>query len=120
VAPFAKGGGGGYSNSLKSIKIPPGYGNMFLNLASDLFSQPLGLLLQFKDNAKNTVATIYLDQCYVPQHSIAVDAQGLIVQESVGIQYERMQPVKMNQIKLLSSVKADTTSDSFAQSGSTL
>ena len=82
---------------------------MFLNLASDLFSQPMGLFLVFKDNAKNTVASVYLDQCYVPQHSIAVDAQGLIVQESVGIQYERMQPVKMTQIKLLSGLMTDET-----------
>tara|TARA_B000000460_G_scaffold223538_1_gene176693 strand:+ start:1160 stop:1924 length:765 start_codon:yes stop_codon:yes gene_type:complete len=109
VPPFASGGEGGASSSLHSVKIPPGYGNMFLNLASDLFSQPMGLFLVFKDNAKNTVASVYLDQCYVPQHSIAVDAQGLIVQESVGIQYERMQPVKMSQIKLLSGLLKDET-----------
>jgi len=91
------------------VMIPPGYGNMFLNLASDLFSQPMGLLLMFRDNAENTVASVYLDQCYVPQHSIAVDAQGLIVQESVGIQYERMQPIKMTQLSLLSGVLPDDT-----------
>tara|TARA_B000000460_G_scaffold244361_1_gene214416 strand:+ start:1151 stop:1390 length:240 start_codon:yes stop_codon:yes gene_type:complete len=69
----------------------------------------MGLFLVFKDNAENTVASVYLDQCYVPQHSIAVDAQGLIVQESVGIQYERMQPVKMPQVRLLSEVLTDET-----------
>ncbi len=106
--PFAI-GGSGVSQNAKSIQVPPGYGNMFLNLASDLFSQPLGLLLQFKDNNKSTVASVYLDQCYVPQHSIAVDAQGLIVQESVGIQYERMQPVKLAQLGLLESVLGDQT-----------
>lgn len=108
VPPFSL-EGDGVSQNLHSVQIPPGYGNMFLNLASDLFSQPMGLFLVFKDNAKNTVASVYLDQCYVPQHSIAVDAQGLIVQESVGIQYERMQPVKMPQVQLLSSVLDDET-----------
>ena len=120
VTPFAIGGPGELSSSLHSVKIPPGYGNMFLNLASDLFSQPMGLLLVFKDNAKNTVASVYLDQCYVPQHSIAVDAQGLIVQESVGIQYERMQPVKMTQLKLLNNVLEDTSGGFSGGDGSTL
>jgi hypothetical protein len=92
------------------IRIPPGYDNMFLNLASDLFSQPIGLYLVFKDNEKRTVGSIYLDQCYVPTHSIAVDAQGLIVQESVGIQYERMVPVKTTDISLLDNVLSDQTS----------
>ncbi len=111
VKPFVNStdGTAAVSSSLHSVKIPPGYGNMFLNLASDLFSQPMGLFLVFKDNAENTVASVYLDQCYVPQHSIAVDAQGLIVQESVGIQYERMQPVKMPQVRLLSEVLTDET-----------
>jgi hypothetical protein len=107
ATPFSVGSEGGASSARKSIRIPPGYGNMFLNLASDLFSQPLGLLLQFYDNNRQGVASVYLDQCYVPQHSIAVDAQGLIVQESVGIQYERMQPVKLAQLGLLNSVLPD-------------
>jgi len=107
--PRFTGGTGGYKDSLHAVRIPPGYGDMFLNLASDLFSQPMGLLLIFKDNEKNTVASVYLDQCYIPQHSIAVDAQGLIVQESVGIQYERMQPIKMTQLSLLNGVFADET-----------
>lgn len=120
IAPFAAGGEGEVSAGLHSVKIPPGYGNMFLNLASDLFSQPMGLFLVFKDNAGNNVASVYLDQCYVPQHSIAVDAQGLIIQESVGIQYERMQPVKMAQIKLLSHVLSDSTGGYQGGDGSTL
>jgi len=119
IAPFTT-TGSGVSSSLHSVKVPPGYGNMFLNLASDLFSQPLGLMLIFKDNAENNVASVYLDQCYVPQHSIAVDAQGLIVQESVGIQYERMQPIKQTQISLLHPILEDATGGFAPPAGGTL
>jgi len=77
----------------KSVKVPPGYDNMFLNLASDLFSQPIGLMLKLMDNHQKVVAQVYLEQCYVPQHSLAVDSQGLIIQEQVGVQYERMMPI---------------------------
>lgn len=88
-------------NPLHAIKIPPGYDNFFINLASDLFSQPMGLLFVLKDNEETTYGAFYLEQCYVPQHSMGFDSQGLIISEQVGIQYERMVPIKMNQLKLV-------------------
>ncbi len=109
VNPFTQSdqGDGTNHSGLHDVKIPPGYDNMFLNLASDLFSQPLGLMLLFKDNQENTVASVYLDQCYIPQHSIAVDAQGLIIQESVGVQYEKMVPIKSTSVKLVTGILGD-------------
>lgn len=92
---------------LHGVHVPPGFDNLYLNLASDLFSQPLGLLLLFKDNAMNDVASVYLEQCYIPTHSIALDSQGLIVQESVGIQYERIVPIKNTAVKLMKGIIAD-------------
>jgi hypothetical protein len=109
INPFSTEGADSVSSGLHSVKIPPGYDNMFLNLASDLFSQPLGILLIFKDNEENNIATVYLDQCYVPQHSLAVDAQGLLIQESVGIQYEKMVPIKLAQLNLIQGILADDT-----------
>lgn len=109
VFPFQTGGTDNTKAGLHSVKIPPGYDNMFMNLASDLFSQPLGLLLVFKDNEENTIASVYLDQCYVPQHSMAVDSQGLIMQESVGIQYEKMVPIKLPQLDLIDGMPQDLT-----------
>jgi len=110
VKPYKTGVQTGLETELHSVKIPPGYDNMFLNLASDLFSQPMGLLLIFKDNSENTIATIYLDQCYVPQHSLAVDSQGLIIQESVAIQYEKMVPIKVAQLAVVDGLLSDDTS----------
>jgi hypothetical protein len=107
VNPFSTESTDGESAGLHSVKIPPGYDNMFLNLASDLFSQPLGLLLIFKDNEENNIATVYLDQCYIPQHSLAVDAQGLLIQESVGVQYEKMVPIRNVQLNLIDGVLED-------------
>ena len=109
TTPFAVGAGNQVSGSLKPIQIPPGYDNMFLNLASDLFSQPMGLMLMFKDNNMNTIASVYLDQCYIPQHSLAVDSQGLIIQESIGVQYEKMVPIKLSQLSLIQGVLPDET-----------
>ena len=92
---------------LHGVRIPPGFDNMFINLASDLFAQPIGLLLIFKDNEENDVASVYLEQCYIPTHSLALDSMGLIVQESVGIQYERIVPISNTQVRLVDSIVGD-------------
>lgn len=92
---------GAVANQHNTI-IPPGYENIFLNLASDLFSQPIGLLLYIKDSNEDTVGAIYLESCYVPNHTIATDANGVIMQESGSLQFERGVPVAVRAISLIS------------------
>lgn len=93
-----------YGAKLHSIKVPPGYGNYFINLASDLFSQPMGLLFVLKDNEETTYGAFYLEQCYVPNHSMGFDAQGLIISEQVGIQFERLVPINMSQLNVIRDI----------------
>jgi hypothetical protein len=83
------------------VKYLPGFDNLYLNLASDLFSQPIGLMIYFRDSNEDTVGTIYLEGCYVPNHTIATDAQGTIIQESAGVQFERAVPVAVEALPLL-------------------
>ena len=82
------------------VKIPPGYENFFINLASDLFAQPVGLLLYVKDTNGNALGAIYFEDCYVPSHNIATDSQGTLYNESVAIQFERGIPIKISGMKL--------------------
>jgi hypothetical protein len=86
------------------VRIPPGYENIFLNLASDLFSQPCGLLVYMKDSNENTMGAVYLEETYIPSHSIATDAQGVVMQEQVSLQPERVVPVAVNAIALFSTL----------------
>ncbi len=82
------------------VIVPPGYENLFLNLASDMFAQPTGLLLYIKDNEKNVIGAIYAEQAVVPTHTFNTDAQALLISEAVTLQYERLVPVKMRVAKL--------------------
>jgi hypothetical protein len=84
------------TNVLHKIRIPAGYENLFINLASDLFTQPHGELVVMKDTDNEIIGSFYLEQSYVPSYSLAVDAQGLIWQEAVQIQFERLMPVKIS------------------------
>ena len=87
-----------------NVKIPPGYNNFFVNLASDLFSQPTGMLLVLKDSEENVYGSIYLEQCYIPSHSFGFDAQGLLISESNSLQYERMVPIETGSLELIRDV----------------
>lgn len=84
------------------VVIPPGYENLFLNLASDLFNQPVGILLYVRDSNLDTYGAVYLESCYVPNHTWATDAQGVIIQESAAIQFERAVPVAVSALSLIS------------------
>jgi hypothetical protein len=86
------------------VKIPPGFENIFLNLASDLFSQPVGVLLYFRDSNEDTVGATYLEACYIPSHSIATDAGGTVIQEQATVNFERAVPVA---VKGLALIKGD-------------
>lgn len=85
------------------VKIPPGYENIFLNLASDLFKQPIGLMIMFKDSNEDTMGAIYLEDCHVPNHNMGMDAMGTVIQESVSVQFERAVPVATTVVGLISA-----------------
>lgn len=84
------------------VIVPPGFENVFLNLASDLFNQLIGLLWYIKDSDKKPMGAIYLEGCNIPNHSIQTDSQGLVFQESVSVQFERAVPVEIGGIPLIS------------------
>ena len=116
VKPFMTGAPGQVKPGLKSIHIAPGYDNIFLNLASDLFAQPVGLMLILQDNEGNNVSSLYVENCLVPSHGIGFDAQGLILQEQCSIQYERIQPIRLAQLELVNTLyKADQSGPGILQ-----
>ena len=97
---------GAYEGSINKhdVKIRPGFNNLYLNLASDMFSQPIGLLIKTLDSNENTIGAVYAEGCYIPNHSFSTDSQGLLVQEQVSIQFERIVPVRTNMVALKDSV----------------
>lgn len=85
------------------VIIPPGYENIFINLASDLFAQPVGMLMYIRDVNQDSLGACYFEACYLPNHVISTDAQGVLVQEQVGMQFERMVPVAISAVTLISN-----------------
>lgn len=83
------------------VVIPPGYENIYLNLASDLFAQPIGIMMYIRDVNQDTLGAMYFEACYLPNHSWQTDSQGVLVQESVAVQFERGVPVGVSALSLI-------------------
>ncbi len=104
-AMFANAGASVMSNP-HDVVIPPGYENIYVNLASDLFAQPIGLLMYVRDINLDTLAAVFFEACYLPNHSWATDSQGVLIQESVAVQFERAVPVAVSALTLISGSNA--------------
>jgi hypothetical protein len=89
------------------VKVAPGYENIFMNLGSDLFDQPMGILLYFKDSNEDTMGAGYLEYCYFPNHGFGTDANGVVINESVSVQFERLVPVAVSGIGLITGGLSD-------------
>lgn len=101
-AMFLNAGAASVSNP-HNVVIPPGYENIYLNLASDLFTQPIGILMYIRDINQDALGAVYFEACYLPNHTWATDAQGVLIQESVAVQFERAVPVAISALTLISS-----------------
>lgn len=95
--------GAAVQSNAHDVIIPPGYENIYMNLASDLFAQPIGILMYIRDINQDALGAGYFEACYLPNHSIATDSQGVLLQENVAVQFERMVPVSISALTLISS-----------------
>ena len=84
-----------------NVAIPPGYENFFVNLASDLFSQPIGILMMLRDSNEDMYGACYLENCFVPALNMSTDAQGTIIQENATFDFERAVPVAVEALGLI-------------------
>lgn len=68
----------------------------YMNLASNLFDHPLGLLVYMKDIKNEYYSAFYLEQCYITTHNMNINATSTVVAEGVGLQFDRIVPVDMS------------------------
>jgi hypothetical protein len=60
-----------------------------------------------RDINQETLGAMYFEACYMPTHSFATDAQGVLIQEQVAVQFERCVPVQVASLALVNSAKAN-------------
>lgn len=81
--------------SLHELRRSPGEDYFFIDLASDLFNQPTGMAIYFKDANSVSVGAMYLEDCYVQGHQMSISSGSVLVMEGVSMQYDRLVPIKV-------------------------
>ena len=82
----------------------PSAGDMALNLDSEAFNVPFGILMCFKtkgevngtDTSGKIIGATYLENCVLTNLSLNVQAQSPIIQDNVGIMFDRAVPVAIS------------------------
>lgn len=92
------------AGALDDIYISPGSERIFINLFSDLFRHPIGILLMMGTTQYNTVGCFYLERCAVGGHNMSIDSQGMLVQENTQLTFSRIAPVDIQSVDLLAAV----------------
>jgi len=85
-----------FEERLPNILDSPGYDNFFINLSSDLFSQPMGLVMYIKDNVGDDVGAVFFEECLVENHGLGITQDAVVIAEQVSIRCERVVPMRVN------------------------
>lgn len=80
---------------LHRVRFNPGYDDLWLNLASDLFNQPTGLALYFRNAMDVTIGAVYLEECYVQGHQMSISSGSVMVMEGASLQFDQVRPIRM-------------------------
>ena len=85
-----------FLSTLPNVKDTAGIDNIFLNAASDLFSQPIGLVMYIKDNVKSDVAAIFIEDCNLVTHQFGISQNSVVIAEGVNLTADRIRHLKVN------------------------
>ena len=73
----------------------PGHDYFFMDLASDLFAQPFGMAVYFKDMNDTALGAFYLQECYVQGHQLTINSGSVLIMEGAQAQYDQLIPIQM-------------------------
>ena len=80
---------------LHRVKYSPGFDDLWLNLASDIFNQPTGMAIYFRNQLDMTLGAVYLEECYVQGHQLSISSGSVLLMEGVSLQFDRVRPIRM-------------------------
>jgi hypothetical protein len=80
---------------LHRVKFNPGYDDLWMNLASDIFNQPTGICIYFRNQLDMTLGAVYLEECYVQGHQLSISSGSVLLMEGVSLQFDQVRPIRM-------------------------
>lgn len=93
------------------VEENPGFQDFFVNLNSDLFDKPFGLLMILKDECNRPYGAFYLENAFINNHQLTVNASSTLVAEGVTIQFERIVPIDLGAVGAATKTGADVAAN---------
>lgn len=85
-------------NPLSVIDEAPGYENFWVNLNSEIFEQPAGMLMYIKDSNDEAYGAVYLENMNVASLSMGLDPGRVTITESSQATFTRARPVRLARV----------------------
>ena len=82
-------------DQLHRVKFNPGFDDLWLNLASDIFNQPTGIAIYFRNQLDMTVGAVYLEECYIQGHQMSISSGSVLIMEGCSLQFDQLRPIRM-------------------------
>lgn len=99
----------GYPEDKYPSAESPGVGDFWINLASELFSHPIGILLSLKQKLPtgklSTYGAVYLENCLISSHIFQVMAENRFLSEAVSIEFTNAIPIGNNRGKTVQEIE---------------
>lgn len=86
----------------------PGFMDFWPNLNSDVFDRPFGLLMILKDDCNRPYGSFYLENAFINNHQMSVNASSTLVAEGSTIQFERIVPIDIGAEPASAKIGSDT------------
>lgn len=85
---------------IRSTTNLAGYGDFYINLASQLFDIPVGILIMLRTNRNTNYGAVYLENALIASHNWSFAAGGNVLSEGVSMTYERVVPVDVSGVTI--------------------
>jgi len=79
----------------------PGYGDLLINLDSDLFDVPFGLMFYLESASNKPYGAFYLEEAHINAHQMNISSSSTLVAEGVTIQYDQLLPLDIGAVSAI-------------------
>lgn len=90
----------------------PGLNDFWINMMSDIFTYPFGIMLVQKNSANNRdVSATLFENCYVQAHQMGISAGQVIIAESSTLTFDRVVPIRCTGVSTAPGSSESATGD---------
>lgn len=81
-----------------NVEGTPGYGDLFINLVSEMFKRPIGVAVYLEDRLENMIGAFYIEYAMISAHQMGFNAGATVVAETATFEFDRVVPIDVRSL----------------------